>query len=58
MVHSAVAFLGLLLHTMLYADFLEDPMTWTLLAVGGTLAAAARSAARPTDSRHHLRAVA
>lgn len=54
----AVAFLGLLLHTMLYADFLEDPMTWTLLAVGGTLAAAARSAARPTDSRHHLRAVA
>jgi O-antigen ligase len=54
----AVAFVGLLLHTMLYADFLEDPVTWTLLAVGGTLAVAARSAATPTDTKHHLRAVA
>jgi putative inorganic carbon (HCO3(-)) transporter len=34
----AAAFLALLLHTELYADFLEDPMTWTLLAVGGALA--------------------
>jgi putative inorganic carbon (hco3(-)) transporter len=32
------AFLALLLHTMLYADFLEDPLTWTLLAIGGALA--------------------
>lgn len=54
----AVAFVGLLLHTMLYADFLEDPTTWALLAVGGSLAAAARSAAVPADSKHHLRAVA
>jgi O-antigen ligase len=54
----AVAFVGLLLHTMLYADFLEDPVTWTLLAVGGTLAVAARSATAPTDTKHHLRAVA
>lgn len=36
------AFLALLLHTMLYAAFLEDPLTWTLLAVGGALATAAR----------------
>jgi O-antigen ligase len=54
----AAAFLGLLLHTMLYADFLEDPVTWTLLAVGGSLAVAARSAALPADRKHHLRAVA
>jgi O-antigen ligase len=54
----AAAFIGLLLHTMLYADFLEDPVTWMLLAVGGSLAVAARSAAAPQDSKHHLRAVA
>jgi len=54
----AVAFIGLLLHTMLYADFLEDPVTWTLLAVGASLAIAARSAAAPADARHGLRAVA
>jgi len=35
----AAAFLALLLHTMLYAGFLEDPLTWTLLAIGGALAA-------------------
>ncbi|MGH2861842.1 MAG: O-antigen ligase family protein [Solirubrobacteraceae bacterium] len=54
----AAAFLALLLHTMLYADFLEDPVTWALLAVGGSLAVAARSAATPEHFRHHLRAVA
>jgi O-antigen ligase len=36
----AAAFLALVLHTMLYADFLEDPVTWTLLAIGAALAAA------------------
>ena len=34
----AAAFLGLIFHTMLYADFLEDPVTWALLAVGAGLA--------------------
>lgn len=34
----AAAFLALLLHTMLYADFLEDPVTWTLLGIGAALA--------------------
>jgi putative inorganic carbon (hco3(-)) transporter len=34
----ACAFLALLFHTMLYADFLEDPITWTLLAIGVALA--------------------
>ncbi|MGI8557152.1 MAG: O-antigen ligase family protein [Solirubrobacteraceae bacterium] len=36
----AAAFAALVLHTMLYADFLEDPVTWALLAVGTALAAA------------------
>lgn len=35
----AAAFLGLVLHTLTYADFLEDPLTWTLLAAGTSLAA-------------------
>ncbi|MBV9473118.1 MAG: O-antigen ligase family protein [Solirubrobacterales bacterium] len=33
------AFLALVFHTMLYADFLEDPVTWALLGVGCALAA-------------------
>ena len=37
----AAAFVALLVHTMLlYADFLEDPATWALLAVGVALARA------------------
>jgi putative inorganic carbon (hco3(-)) transporter len=39
----AAAFLALVFHTMLYADFLEDPATWTLLGVGTALAVAARA---------------
>ncbi len=34
----AAAFVALLFHTLLYADFLEDPITWTLLAIGSALA--------------------
>lgn len=52
------AFLALLLHTMLYADFLEDPVTWALLAIGGSLAVAARAAAEPRQRERQLRAVA
>jgi O-antigen ligase len=33
------AFVALMFHTELYADFLEDPLTWTLLAIGVSLAA-------------------
>ena len=36
----AAGFAALVLHTWLYAAFLEDPMTWTLLAVGTALAVA------------------
>jgi hypothetical protein len=30
-------------HTQLYADFLEDPVTWTLLGAGAALAYEASS---------------
>jgi putative inorganic carbon (HCO3(-)) transporter len=40
----AAAFVALLFHTLLYADFLEDPITWTLLAIGTALAAQAAGA--------------
>jgi O-antigen ligase len=39
----AACFAGLVLHTWTYADFLEDPMTWTLLGIGVALASAART---------------
>ena len=34
----AACFAALVLHTWAYADFLEDPFTWTLLAIGVALA--------------------
>jgi O-antigen ligase/polysaccharide polymerase Wzy-like membrane protein len=34
----AACFAALVLHTWVYADFLEDPLTWTLLALGIALA--------------------
>jgi O-antigen ligase len=34
----AAGFAALVVHTWLYASFLEDPMTWTLLGVGVALA--------------------
>jgi O-antigen ligase len=42
------AFAALLVHTLLYAAFLEDPLTWALLALGSGLAAVAGSGA-PAD---------
>src|SRR3954470_5002586 len=42
----AAAFVGLLIHTLLYAAFLEDPLTWTRLAVGTARAAAPRHRVR------------
>jgi putative inorganic carbon (HCO3(-)) transporter len=44
----AAAFVALIFHTLLYADFLEDPVTWALLAVGTSLAAASASQSRPS----------
>jgi O-antigen ligase len=36
----AACFAALVLHTWVYADFLEDPLTWTLLGIGVALARA------------------
>ena len=40
----AAAFCALVLHTFVYAAFLEDPLSWTLLALAGALAARAPAA--------------
>ena len=34
----AAAFAALLVHTIGYAGYLTDPLTWALLAIGGALA--------------------
>jgi putative inorganic carbon (HCO3(-)) transporter len=39
----SAAFAALIFHTMLYADFLEDPTTWALLGVGVALASGPRT---------------
>jgi putative inorganic carbon (hco3(-)) transporter len=39
------AFAALVFHTMLYADFLEDPVTWALLGVGAAVASSRLRAA-------------
>jgi len=41
----AAAFTGLVVHTFLYASFLEDPITWTLLAAAVALTRPATGAA-------------
>jgi O-antigen ligase len=40
----AACYAALVLHTFTYADFLEDPLTWTLLGIGVALARAAEPA--------------
>ncbi len=40
------AFVALLVHTMAYAGFFEDPITWVLLAIGASLAHAPAAAVR------------
>jgi O-antigen ligase len=42
----AAAFCALVLHTFVYAAFLEDPLSWTLLALAGALAARAPALSR------------
>src|SRR5215218_5746057 len=42
----AAAFCALVLHTLVYAAFLEDPLSWTLLALAGALAAQAPAGSR------------
>ncbi len=43
----AAAFAALIFHTLLYADFLEDPVTWALLGVGVSLAVTPLAAPAP-----------
>lgn len=55
----AAAFLALVFHTQLYADFLEDPVSWTFLGVGIALAYGARRRVGPVPARtEQLAAVA
>jgi O-antigen ligase len=57
----AAAFAALVTHTLLYAAFLEDPITWTLVGVGIVLAGGAPlidSSAAPHGNRGHTDAAA
>ncbi len=47
----AAAFLALVFHTLLYADFLEDPFTWTLLGIGSALAVSGARMRAPAERR-------
>lgn len=51
------AFVALVFHTLLYADFLEDPVTWALLAVGSALALAAPGRVRGRERERRRAAV-
>jgi O-antigen ligase len=46
----AACFAALVLHTWVYADFLEDPLTWTLLGLGVAFAAARNGSLSSDDS--------
>jgi O-antigen ligase len=46
----AAGFTALVVHTMLYAAFLEDPISWALLALAVVLSRSALSGPRPTAS--------
>jgi O-antigen ligase len=55
----AAMFIALVFHTLLYADFLEDPVTWVLLGVGAALAASrSRRAEVGAVASHDVAAVA
>jgi hypothetical protein len=43
----AAGFVALVVHTWMYAAFLEDPIAWTLLAIGAARVAAPVPAATP-----------
>jgi O-antigen ligase len=47
----AACFAALVLHTWTYADFLEDPSTWLLLAIGLSLARSASTVATGPDAQ-------
>ena len=47
----AACFAALVLHTWVYADFLEDPVAWTLLGIGVALSLARPAAAAESELR-------
>ncbi len=51
----AAAFIALVFHSLLYADFLEDPTTWVLLGIGLALAAAPLAESAGAASRADAR---
>ena len=51
----AAAFIALVFHSLLYADFLEDPTTWVLLGIGLALAAAPLAESAGAASRRGAR---
>ena len=46
----AAAFCALVLHTLVYAAFLEDPLAWTLLAIAAVLGAAHPAPEAPSQT--------
>ncbi|MGH2981523.1 MAG: O-antigen ligase family protein [Solirubrobacterales bacterium] len=50
-------FIALIAHTMAYAGFLEDPLTWVLLAIGGSLAFASGTELEPAVVHEETEAV-
>ena len=54
----AAAFCALLLHTFVYAAFLEDPLAWTLLAIAAALRRVEREGAADAAARPEGRAAA
>jgi O-antigen ligase len=48
----AAAFIALLAHTIGYAAYLTDPLTWALLAIGGVLAAEMGAGGWPRRATH------
>ncbi|MHB1837817.1 MAG: O-antigen ligase family protein [Solirubrobacteraceae bacterium] len=54
----AAAFIALVFHTFLYADFLEDPTTWVLLGIGAALARAPVAVSAATESEALRRSAA
>jgi O-antigen ligase len=53
--YVAAAFTALVLHTLLYAAFLEDPITWTLLAAAIVLSRPEPSALRSSTRAERAR---
>lgn len=47
----AAAFVALVVHTLIYAAFLEDPLAWALLGIGTALAAEAAAVPRRRRAR-------